>query len=76
MTHCTVSMRGRDGEIHAITLQASSLFDAADQGLQGRAKLWYFDAHATIQVEADGMRWAVRQDKVREWLGRRAHSVA
>jgi hypothetical protein len=43
---------------------------------ESRAKLWYFDAHATIQVEADGMRWAVRQDKVREWLGRRAHSVA
>jgi hypothetical protein len=62
-------MRGRDGEIHAITLQASSLFDAAHQGMTAWAKLSYFDPKAIIHVEADGKRWAVTQERVKEWLG-------
>jgi hypothetical protein len=63
-------MRGRDGEIHAITFHASSLFDAADQGITAWAKFWYFDPKAIIQVEADGKRYAVKQDRVRQWRGR------
>ena len=34
MRRCTVSIRGKDGELHSKTVDATSLFDAADETMR------------------------------------------
>jgi len=33
-------MNGKDGQIHAVTLVAASLFDAVDQAVERWARFW------------------------------------
>jgi hypothetical protein len=60
-------MKGKDGKTHSLTVGASSLFQAAQQGIEAWSKLWWFDPETLIMVQVGDQRWAVRQDKVRRW---------
>lgn len=48
---CNVSLLGKDTLIHRVTIEASSLFDAADKAIQARARVWWFDPHADLTVQ-------------------------
>src|SRR6516162_726553 len=41
LKECTVSMIGQDGRTYEATVEAASLFDAADRALQQWARLWW-----------------------------------
>jgi hypothetical protein len=58
-------MKGKDGKRHSLTVGASSLFQAAQQGIDARSLLWWFDPEALIMVQVGDQRWTVRQDNVR-----------
>jgi hypothetical protein len=46
------------------TIQATSVFHAAEQGIQAWAKFWWFDTDALIAVQSDDERWSVQQKRV------------
>ena len=51
MPLCVVSIWGIDHEEHSVTVEASSIFDAADKGLKSWAPYyWWLDPHAVITV--------------------------
>jgi hypothetical protein len=60
-------MRGKDGEIHATTLDASSLFDAASKATHDWCRLWWFDGQQPITVRHGEDCWTVSQDRIRRW---------
>ena len=61
-------MLGKDGQIYSETIpSASTLFDAAAQGVERWARLWFYDRDAKIMVNLDGKRWVVEQARLREW---------
>ena len=62
-----VQMVGKDGNPHTLTLEASSLFDAADKAIRAWAKLWWFDPTASLTVQSCEDRWTVKQERVRAW---------
>jgi hypothetical protein len=68
---CYVSMIRRDKLTHGITIEASSLFDAANQAIQAWARFWWFDPQAHLVIEASGKVWRVSQARVREWRASR-----
>lgn len=70
---CLVQMVGRDHEKHSLTTEASSLFDAAQQGINAWVRLWWFDPDAVITVQSNDDRWSVTQRALRKW---RTGSVA
>jgi hypothetical protein len=53
MKECTVSMVGKDGRTYETTVEAASLFDAADRALQQWARLWWYRAERVCR-SADG----------------------
>jgi hypothetical protein len=71
MKHCAVELTGTDGRSHTITLEAASVFDAANKALTACGKLAWYDPKGVITVEADGRRWRVDPPRVREWRGRK-----
>jgi len=46
----------RNGKIHSQTVEASSVFDAANQAVQRWWRLWWFDPGALIRVESGEQR--------------------
>jgi hypothetical protein len=60
-------VKGKDGKPHSLTVGASSLFQAAQQGIEAWSLLWWFDPEALIMVQVSDQRWTVRQDNVRQW---------
>jgi hypothetical protein len=66
MRYCHVEIKGSDGQMHAVTLQAASLFDAARSGVESWAKLWWFDPAAVIVVKSGDEVWRVRQERLRQ----------
>jgi hypothetical protein len=58
-------MKGKDGNTHSLTVGASSLFQAAQQGIEAWSLLWWFDPEELITVQVGDQRWAVRQGNVR-----------
>lgn len=62
MKTCEVRLQGT--ELTA-TVEASSLYDAAEQAIQRWSRLWNFDPEALIVVESEGKVWRVDQAKVR-----------
>ena len=60
-------MKGKDGRLHCVTLEASSLYDAADKAINAWARLWWFDADPVLMVQSSEEVWHVRQDDVRRW---------
>jgi hypothetical protein len=67
-------MRGSDGHIHATTLDASSLYDAADCATQGWARLWWFSTSEPVTVKRGDQTWTVSHDRMRAWRENRATS--
>ena len=65
-----IEMKGKDGQTHAITTQASSLFDGAAQAIARWSKLWWFDPETVLTVRFGDETWMVRQDAVRRWRGK------
>lgn len=65
---CVVQMQGKD-KIHTLTLEASSVFDAANQAMEKWSLLWWFDPEAVIKVQCCEERWSVSQERVRRWRG-------
>jgi hypothetical protein len=62
-----VEMRGSDGQIHATTLDASSLYDAADKATRGWAMLYWFTSKEPVIVKRGDQTWTVSQDSMRRW---------
>jgi hypothetical protein len=62
-----VEVLGKDGTTHVITVEASSLFDAANKAIETSCRLWWFDPKAV--AEGRGRRPALKVDqaRVREW---------
>jgi hypothetical protein len=65
--HCTVSFVGKDGQTHKKEVDATSLFDAADEVIRDWNRLWWWSSSSLIQVESGPDRWHVHQDSVRKW---------
>jgi hypothetical protein len=63
---CCVEMRGTDGQIHSTTLDATSLYDAAEKATQSWSMLWWFDANALVTVRHGEQSWTISQQNVRE----------
>lgn len=49
---CTVSIRGKDGELHTKTVDATSLFDAADEVIRDWNRLWWWSSSSLIEIES------------------------
>jgi hypothetical protein len=67
MGRCYVEIRGKDGTIHTLTLDAADTFDAADQAIQSWYMFWWFDPDAIVTVQHAEKRWNISQARVREW---------
>jgi len=67
MTPCVVEITGRDGQAHSMTIEASSVFDAAYQALQAWSLMWWHDPNIDVTVRTADRRWRVKQSSVREW---------
>lgn len=65
-----VEIKGKDSQVHAVTIQASSLYDGAAQSIKRWAKLWWFDSSTVLTVKSEDEQWDVRQDAVRRWQGK------
>jgi len=62
-----VEVKGKYGQPHSVTVKASSLFDAALQGLNDWSRLWWWDRESIITVRSDGQVWQVRSQRVLDW---------
>jgi hypothetical protein len=71
---CTVSIRGKDGELHSKTVDATSLFDAADEIIRDWNRLWWWSSSSLIEIESGDDHWRVSQDRVRKWRKTKAGS--
>ena len=60
-------MKGKDGQLHSLTIEAASLYDAAYKAITARARLWWFDPATVIIVQSSEELWHVRQEDVRRW---------
>jgi hypothetical protein len=69
--HCTVSVRGRDRQIHTLEVEAASLFDAVEQTVQQWAPLWWYRHQAVAEVRAGKRCWRVSLEPVWAWCGGR-----
>jgi hypothetical protein len=49
-------MVGQDGRTYETTVEATSLFDAADRALQQWARLWWYRPGAVVEVRMGGQR--------------------
>lgn len=68
MRSCVVSMQGKDGKIHSVSVTASSLFDAADQAAKIWHGLWWYARSFKIHVEDyEGNTWNVTPERLRRW---------
>ena len=66
MKECTVSMVGKDGRTYETTVEAASLFDAADRALQQWARLWWYRPNGFVEVRMGDKCWRVSAERVRE----------
>jgi hypothetical protein len=60
-------MRGKDGEIHGITVDASSLYDAADKATRSWSMFSWFSPTEPVTVQRGQQRWKASQERVRKW---------
>jgi hypothetical protein len=67
LKNCTVELRGTDNKTHSLNLAGESLFDVASKALDACCKLAWYNKHAVLTVQADGKRWKVDPERVREW---------
>jgi hypothetical protein len=71
MRRVSVSVVGKDGEIHTKHVDATSLFDAADEVIRDWNRLWWWSSSAVIEVASENDRWKVNQATVRKWRAER-----
>jgi len=64
---CVVETRGMDHEDHSLTVEAISIFDAADKGHQSWALHAWFDPEAVINVSINEKVWCITPSLLREW---------
>jgi hypothetical protein len=67
LKECMVCMVGKGGQTYETTIEATSLFDAADRALRQWALLWWYRPGAVVEVRLDGQCWKVRAARVIEW---------
>jgi hypothetical protein len=65
--HVTVSMRGKDNEVHTTHVDATSLFDAAAIFIQDFHRLWWWSNGSPIKIHSDDELWMVNQETIRAW---------
>jgi hypothetical protein len=73
---CYVEMIGEDGRTHSTTLDATSLYDAADQALTKWSRLWWFNSQIDVTVHRGGDCWRVSQEKLSAWRATRKPNSA
>jgi len=61
---CDVSLTTPNGQTHALTLQAESLFSAAASAISEWSRLWWWDRDSIMTVRAGGQ---VRAKRVIDW---------
>lgn len=66
---CHVRMKGTDGKLHCVTLQACSLYDVANKALNAWSRLWWFDPSTVVIVKSSEDVWHIRQENVRRSAG-------
>jgi hypothetical protein len=52
---------------HKKEVDATSLFDAADEVVRDWHRLWWWSSSSLIQIESGSDRWQVSQASVRKW---------
>jgi hypothetical protein len=62
---CQVELLGDDGEIHDMLVNATSLYDAAEQALRHWARLSWFNPNAGLTVRSGPDTWTVSQKQLR-----------
>lgn len=70
-----VQIKGKDSIAHSLTLEASSVFDAANRAIQSWARYWWFDPETLLIVQAGDQRWAVKQESVRKWRAKQSRPL-
>ena len=60
--------------LHSTTLDASSLYDAADKATRGWCMLHWFSPSEPVIVKRGEQTWTVSQDRMRAWLKKRTTS--
>jgi hypothetical protein len=71
MRDCTVSVTDPDGEIHTVTVTASTLYDAAAQAMEAWARMSWWDPGLTLDVKCGDLRWKVGAGWIRAAQARR-----
>lgn len=66
MRRVTVILTGQDNSKHEFSINAASLFDAAEQAIRQVWKLWWYDPQRLIEVRAGTERWWVDPETVRK----------
>jgi hypothetical protein len=64
---CDVEVSGKDGQTHAVTLSAESLFHAAASAMNDWSRLWWWSKESIITVRAGEQVWRVRAQRVVDW---------
>jgi hypothetical protein len=67
MACCCVEIRGSDGQLHHTTIDAPSLFAAADAALRLWVLLSWYDPEARVTVKRGDEAWTVSQERLRAW---------
>jgi hypothetical protein len=67
MSCCYVEMRGKDGKMHSVTLDATRAYDAAEKATRPWSLLWWFNPEAIITVQRGEQHWRISQDRLRSW---------
>lgn len=65
MRRVTVILTGQDNERHEYSIEAASLFDAAEQAIREAWRLWWYDPARLIEVRAGTDKWWVDPMKLR-----------
>jgi hypothetical protein len=64
-------MTSPDGQLHSVETEASSLFEAAYEGVLQWTRLWWFSGDCVIEVRAGQQRWRVKAQCGSQWYAER-----
>jgi hypothetical protein len=67
MALCLVVFAGLDPIDHEETVEADSLFAAADLAIRKNHRFWWYDPSRPITVKQGEREWKVMPDRVRAW---------
>jgi hypothetical protein len=66
MRQVIVVLTGQDKEKHEYRMNASSLYDAAEQAIGLAARYWWFDPMRLIEVRSGEEKWWVDPENLRK----------